>query len=84
MANKKINKNRKLEELKVSDLVLVKALRKSEAAENKIAKFFDVYEGPYRINKKFGLLTYFLENMDKTERGKFHFNNLKRSHVPKN
>lgn len=81
-ANQKINKNRRLVEFQIGDLVLVKALRTSNSKENKIAKFFNVFEGPYRIKQKFGPTTYLLQNTDDdSERGKFHVNNLKLYHV---
>lgn len=41
--------------------------------KKKIAKFFNVFEGPYRIKKQIGLNTYILKNHhDDEERGMFH------------
>ena len=64
--------------------MLVKALRVSNSNQNKIAKFFDIYEGPYKVKKKYGPTTYLLEDINTgIERGKFHVNNMKKYHVSK-
>ena len=82
-ANENINKNHKLIQFIPGDLVLVKALRVPNAKQNEIAKFFDLYEGPFKIEQKFGPTTYLLQDVDvDVERGKFHVNNLKR-YVPR-
>lgn len=71
----KVNKHFKFD---IGDLVLVKAQNVSNAVENKIAKFFSVYEGPYRIVKKISSDTYLLfDEKCCKERGTFHVKLLK-------
>lgn len=84
-ANEKINKRRKLIQFQIGDLVLVKALRLSNPKENKIAKFFNIFEGPCEIIGKYGPTTYLLQDVDSGKsRGKFHVNNLRRYFAPQN
>lgn len=76
--NSKINSTRKLLEFSVGDLVLLKSAPISSSVDNTIACFFDIYEGPYTITKKFGITSYMLKYIDsEKERGMFHVNDLK-------
>ena len=76
--NKKVNNARKLFEFTIDDKVLLKSAPISSALNNTIASFFDVYEGPYKIKKKFGTTSYMLKYIDSDqERGMFHVDDLK-------
>ena len=64
--------------LNIGVKVLVKALNVSDTENGRIAKFFDIFEGPYEIVNKVGLDTYTLIDINTNkQRGKFHINNLK-------
>lgn len=58
--------------------MLVKANNVSDREQGKIANFFAIYEGPYRIVKKVGEATYSLNSLTAKERGRFHVCLLKR------
>ena len=74
----KANVNKKHFMFNVNDVVLVKAQNVPDSFNNQIAKFFYVYEGPYKIKEKIGLDTYLISDIESDRiRGKFHINNLK-------
>ena len=63
---------------RIGDLVLVKACNLSNAADNLIAKFLTLYEGPYIIEEQRGPSTYKLVNPNTREtRGVFHASNFR-------
>lgn len=64
-------------QLKEGEEVLIKANNVSDSL-NKIAKFFEIYEGPYQVTKKIGEATYLLHAANGKERGRFHVSLLKR------
>ena len=76
--NAKLNESRKLFDFAIGDQVLLKSAPVSSAADNQIASFFDIYEGPYIITRKFGNTSYILKHIDsELDRGMFHVNDLK-------
>lgn len=67
------NRAHNLYEFQEGDLVVVKANRVSKKPEKKIAKFLNVYEGPYRLAKKIGKSTFLLKHVDsEIKRGIFN------------
>lgn len=67
---------------KVGELVLVKANQQSNAVLGKVAKFSEIYEGPYIVTKIIGNATYeiaYLTGKKKT-RGIFNVRLLRRYH----
>ena len=65
-------------QFKINDLVLVRALNVSDIANNRISKFFHVYEGPYIVKEILGSGTYLLyDEKRNVTRGKFHITHLK-------
>lgn len=74
----RFNRSHKMTNFNIGDLVLVKALNVSDTVNKKMAKFFDLYEGPYKIKRQIGEATYILETKDtEIERGRFHVNMFK-------
>lgn len=74
----RFNSTHKISRFKLGDLVLVKALNVSNAKEKKMAKLFDLYEGPYEIKQQVGEATFVLENpRTGQERGRFHVSMFK-------
>ncbi|XP_076547390.1 KRAB-A domain-containing protein 2-like [Osmia lignaria lignaria] len=62
----------------VGDYVLIKANPISSAADREIAKFFDLYDGPYILSQKKGVATFELRYPETgTSRGTFHVSNLR-------
>ena len=62
----------------IGDEVLVLANNVSSAEDNTMSKFFDLFEGPYRVNKRCGIATYevkYIEN--ESIRGPFHASHIK-------
>lgn len=77
--NEKINKNRRLIEFSVGDLVLVKAAPISSAEDNTMKSLFHVYEGPYKVEKKINNTTYIISTLiDNTIKGQYHVDDLRR------
>ena len=72
----KRNKNIKPQNYEVDDKVLIKACNVSDTLNNKVAKFYSVYEGPYYVKKKISKDTYILWDK-KNERGMFHGQDMK-------
>lgn len=70
---------RELTTFAIGDLVLVKTCPISDAMNKIIAKFCDLYEGPYRVAKQISKATYTLEYLDekKGTRGNFNVRQLK-------
>lgn len=74
----KFNKEHKMCKFNVGDLVLLRALNVSDTEKKKMAKLFEIYEGPYRLKRQVGEATYVLENpIDHKERGRFHVSMFK-------
>ena len=77
--NEKINESRKLVSFQTNDLVLVKTAPQSSADQNKIASFFNVYDGPYIVVEKLNSTTYKLGYTDSEKlKGMYHVNDLKK------
>ncbi|XP_043472740.1 uncharacterized protein LOC122505295 [Leptopilina heterotoma] len=75
----KFNISHKLSEFKVGDQVLLKLLNKSDKENKIIAKFLQVYEGPYEIKKVVKKGTYILwDPKSKIEKGMYHSQDLKK------
>lgn len=72
------NKDRVFTELQIGEEVLVKANNVSDSDQNKISKFFSIYEGPYVVKRKVGDATYLITGEREKERGRFHISNLKK------
>lgn len=79
-ANKKINEQRKLTEFEEGDLVLIRMFYPSDSAQGVISKFFELYQGPYKVKRRIGDATYLLSDPkdEKKERGKFNVRTLKK------
>ena len=58
--------------------MLLRANNVSDNEKKEIAKFFSKYEGPYKIKRPVGEVTYILENQNHEERGQFHTQDLLR------
>ena len=56
---------------------MIKALPQSVASDKKIARFFNVYKGPYSVERAVNTVTYLVVDTHGKERGKFHVSNLK-------
>lgn len=68
-------------EFQLGDLVMVKACRTSDALTKVIAKFCDIYEGPYQVIRKISEATYQLASVEEQKiRGIFNIRQLKRYH----
>ncbi|XP_048512841.1 uncharacterized protein LOC125501372 [Athalia rosae] len=75
---KRFNQVHKMAKFELGDLVLIRALNVSDTKEKKMAKFFALYEGPYRVARQVGEATFVLEHPEtQVERGKFHVNMFK-------
>jgi hypothetical protein len=79
----KLNRSRNLVEFKLGDLVMIKACRMSDAYNKIIAKFCDIYEGPYKICERVSPATYKVAytESDKGVRGIFNVRQIKKYHV---
>lgn len=60
--------------LKVDSLVLVRVPKQSSALEKKIAKFFHIYYGPYRVGRIFNDNAYELVDVDRPREVIGHYN----------
>ena len=71
---KRINDNKKITKFAIGDKLLIRTYHQSDAVMKKIDKFFELYAGPYKINRILGDATYELVdcNNDKKVRGKFN------------
>lgn len=65
---------------RVGDLVLLRANPTSSSLTQETKKFMLLFEGPYRIKREVGLVTYILcdPESDDRERGMFHISHLKK------
>ena len=75
----RINEKNKLTTFELGDKVLLRANPMSDAINKIVAKFCDLYEGPYIVKKKIGKATYtlsYVEDQEK-ERGNFNIRQLK-------
>ena len=66
---KRINDNKKITKFAIGDKV-----HQSDAAMKKIDKVFELYAGPYKINRVFGDATYELVDCDNSNRIRGKFN----------
>lgn len=64
-------------EFSVGDLVLVKTHPLSSAEDAEIKKFFLLYEGPFKVNKRLGPNSYELINEFGSVKGNHNIVNLK-------
>jgi hypothetical protein len=78
----KINKTGERTQFQIGEKVLIKACRVSDALNKVVAKFCDVFEGPYIITARPSKATYELAYLDSKKglRGKFNIRQLKRYH----
>lgn len=78
----KVNTKNKIVQLQLGDKVLIKAYRGSDALNKIVAKFCEMFEGPYVITAKLSPSTYELshEDLSKGIRGNFNIRQLKRYH----
>lgn len=79
----KTNNLNQLTQFKIGDLVMVRALRMSDALNKVVAKFCHIYEGPYQVVEKVSVSTYRLAHVDNphVDRGKFNIRQLKKYYV---
>ena len=69
--------------LNENDKVLLKSLHLSSAADKVTKKFFDIYEGPYTIDRVIGPNTYSLLDDKGMNKGTYNIVNLKKYREPK-
>ena len=82
---KRCNEKKKITKFAIGDKVLVRAFHQSDAASKKIDKFFELFAGPYKINRIIGEATYELVECDSRKmRGKFNIRQIKAYHEPAN
>jgi hypothetical protein len=75
----KLNLKRKPTILNIGDKVLIKSHPLSKAAYGETAKLFEIYEGPFVINRIIGVSTYHVSDLEnKNEYGPYHVTALKR------
>lgn len=63
--------------LPIGSLVLIRSEASSKKDSYKIKKFFHLFEGPYKVDKRKGSDTYLLKHSNGNPRGIFHRSNLK-------
>ena len=70
--------------LNIDDLVLLRVPHLSDAAQGMIHKFFDLFEGPFKISRVCGSNAFELVTLDENARVKGVFNryNLRKYHQP--
>lgn len=73
----KINRNKKHFVFYLGQKVLIKSDRRSDAEKNIIAKFQDIYEGPYYISRIVNKDTYELIDPFNNLKGNYHISNLR-------
>ena len=56
---------------------LFKSLNISSSENERVHKFFDVYEGPYTIKKRVGKDSYIIISDNGKGKGQFHMKNMK-------
>ncbi|KAL7295095.1 hypothetical protein TKK_0011563 [Trichogramma kaykai] len=73
----KANINRKkCDEFATGDKVLIKCKNISDQENKVMAKFMQIYEGPYFVNEKRSKNTYILTDTQERVKGQFHVNDL--------
>lgn len=78
---KRCNNSTGITEFKVGDQVLIRAQQVSDSAQNIIAKFCQLYEGPYTVTRRIGQATYELRDPKQDKiRGVFNTRLLKQYH----
>ena len=55
---KRCNENKKITKFSIGDKVLVRTYHQTDAMLRKIDKFFELFSGPYKINRIIGEATY--------------------------
>ena len=72
-------KIKKMTKFAIGDKVLIRTYYQSDATMKKIDKFFELYAGPYKINRILGDATYELVDCDNNKvRGKFNIRQIKK------
>uniref|UniRef100_A0ABD2W5G0 Uncharacterized protein n=1 Tax=Trichogramma kaykai TaxID=54128 RepID=A0ABD2W5G0_9HYME len=73
----KVNEKRgNCDKFLVGDKVLIKCKNTSDQENKILAKFMQIYEGPYGIKSILGENTYLLEDSNSRVKGQFHVNDL--------
>ncbi|KAL7290928.1 hypothetical protein TKK_0015655 [Trichogramma kaykai] len=73
----KVNEKRgNCDEFLMGDKVLIKCKNSSDQENKILAKFMQIYEGPYIIKSTLGENTYLLEDSNSRVKGQFHVNDL--------
>ena len=80
---KRCNESKKITKFSIGDKVLVRTYHQSDAMLKKIDKFFELFSGPYKINRIIGEATYELVECDSGKvRGRFNIRRIKAYHEP--